>query len=180
MTKTKDAWDMTEAERTAEAARNRAEAERRSEASRESFDRCDTDGFLSQWASDMTASKLRAEAKLVEAGGLAEFPGLFDVTTGERVPAVLVVSDGKWGRRYSWRICDPKDGRGLYKWVNSRGVNAGKRAKANMEREGYVERMELARARVRIMGSGTGLSGAASCYVGTERVDGGYPGRPGY
>lgn len=43
----------------------------------DSFDRCDTDGFLSQWASGLTAQMHRLQAQVVEAGGVWEFSGLY-------------------------------------------------------------------------------------------------------
>jgi hypothetical protein len=36
----------------------------------DSFDRCDTDGFLSQWASGVMSQKKSLEADLLEAGGV--------------------------------------------------------------------------------------------------------------
>ena len=71
----------------------------------ESFQHSDTDGALSQWASDMTANYCEAAASLAEAHGMAEFPALFDAATGELVPALLL--DGKYG--LYWKVLDAFD-----------------------------------------------------------------------
>lgn len=63
----------------------------------DSFDRCDTDGFLSQWASDTTARQYDLAAVLAENGGEAEFDALFDLD-GNIVPAALI--DAKYGRTW--------------------------------------------------------------------------------
>ncbi len=44
----------------------------------ESFERCDTDGFLSQWAFGVTASQREREADLADNGNLGLFPALLD------------------------------------------------------------------------------------------------------
>ena len=67
----------------------RSEAAKREQSAADSFDRCDTDGFLSQWASGLTARELRLQAEIEEADGLAEFRGLFD-KDGNRIKAKLV------------------------------------------------------------------------------------------
>ena len=54
----------------------RAEASRMAQEAADSFARCDTDGFLSQWAMDLGARERRAQAAIVEAGGVCEFPAL--------------------------------------------------------------------------------------------------------
>jgi hypothetical protein len=64
----------------------RDRAGRLDQAAHDSFERCDTDGALSQWASQATARKLRAEADLIEAGGVARFTALFTLD-GELVPS---------------------------------------------------------------------------------------------
>ena len=44
----------------------------------DSFERCDTDGFLSQWANGINAQLDRAKAAIVEDGKTAIFAGLFE------------------------------------------------------------------------------------------------------
>lgn len=67
----------------------RAEAADLEQQAYDSFERCDTDGALSQWASGVTAQLRRAEAALLEAGGRARFPALFTLD-GQLVPAWTV------------------------------------------------------------------------------------------
>lgn len=44
----------------------------------ESFERCDTDGFLSQWASDLNGRTNLLKAEVIENGGKATFVGLYE------------------------------------------------------------------------------------------------------
>lgn len=60
-------------------------AEDAEQQSADSFERCDTDGFLSQWASGLTAQKYRLQANIEDNGGAAWFVGLY--AGSERVPA---------------------------------------------------------------------------------------------
>jgi hypothetical protein len=132
----------------------------------ESFQRCDTDGFLSQWASGLAAQKKRAQAEIEDNGGLWSFPCLWDLKDNCRVDADLI--DGKygkvwilsndyterWGRRFipfdSSHI-DPDD-QPEY-WTPSRS-----RVQKNLR---LVQRWEDRPAVAVIRGSGTGLSGQA-------------------
>lgn len=79
----------------------RAEAARHDREARDSFDRCDTDGFLSQWASGLTARQRRLEADLLERGNTSEFHALFTLD-GEWVPAQVI--DNRYGR--AWMLLD--------------------------------------------------------------------------
>jgi len=63
----------------ARAAELRAEATAARRRSAASFDSCDTDGFLSQWAADSMARLYDVQAEILENGGVAEFPALFDL-----------------------------------------------------------------------------------------------------
>jgi len=44
----------------------------------DSFERCDTDGFLSQRASQQTAREHLIQAEIIENGGVEEFVGLYE------------------------------------------------------------------------------------------------------
>lgn len=68
-----------------------AEAEQRAF---DSFERSDTDGFLSQWASGITAQLKRAQAEIEENGGVADFPALLDLE-GNEVPTRVI--PGQYG-----------------------------------------------------------------------------------
>jgi hypothetical protein len=133
----------------------------------DSFERCDTDGFLSQWASGLTAQLHRRQADLEDAGGVAEFWALYDAETGERIRAKLI--DGQYG--LCWALCDANDKftGTFYKSKYGEGTARTKMAKA-----GLVERRdELVAAKAVMQGKGTGLSGTA--WVATVRCDKGYP-----
>src|SRR5215831_2243806 len=78
--------------------------------SADSFDRCDTDGFLSQWASDQTGRIYQAAATLAEAGWMAESVALFDAETGALLDAKNVST--KYGS--SWMV---KAADGSVRWV---------------------------------------------------------------
>ncbi len=136
----------------------------------ESFERCDNDGFLTQWAHGLTAQKHQVAAELASNGGFDLFPGLFDRKTGARVPAIQV--HGEWG--CYWRLCDPKTGRFLHGRESiipdTRGPTGG------VARRGFVVLGEWARAEAVVRSIGTGLSGRA--WACAERTDNGYPGRP--
>jgi len=73
--------------------------------SAESFERCDTDGFLSQWASDVTGRLYDQLARVAEQGGKWMFAALADaagnVITGAREVKTRfgwawVTPDGQW------------------------------------------------------------------------------------
>jgi len=49
----------------------------------ESFDRCDTDGFVSQWVHGLGSAKAQKEAEIALHGGMAAFRCLVDLETGE-------------------------------------------------------------------------------------------------
>lgn len=80
-----------------QAAEARAKAAKCAQDAQESFDRCDTDGFLSQWASDRMSSHHRLEASIADNNGLAEFPALTDLD-GNLVPARMV--DTRYGSKF--------------------------------------------------------------------------------
>ena len=155
---------------TMSAAELRTAAADRDQAADASFERSDTDGFLSQWASGITARLYRAQADIADAGGVAEFPALFD-TAGNLVAAKLI--ETKFGM--AWGLLPSDDPRGRFTgfFNPSKARTAAKRQAADA-RKGYQVGRVLAPAKAEVMGSGTGLAGAASCYVGTRRTDGGF------
>ncbi|MFZ4434583.1 MAG: hypothetical protein ACOYOQ_15430 [Microthrixaceae bacterium] len=132
----------------AEAAEARAEAAA-------SFERVDTDGFVSQWASGINAQLADAKADLIEAGGVAEFPALFDVDTGEWVPSKLI--DTRYGTAWALLGEDAK--------FTGEFVTAFPARESTMARKGYREGRAVWPAKAVTYGSGTGLAGAASVRV---------------
>lgn len=139
-----------------------ADAHRRSE---ESFQRCDTDGFLSQWASDITGRQYSMQAEIAEAGGRAPFSGLYD---GDRRVAARLIEQPKfnapWITIYVWRL--RADEAATY---GRRFVPSGRNSRVQRQL-GLCERRELAPAMAAIGGRGKGLSGCASAYVCAERT----------
>lgn len=163
-------------EQLAKAAQLRAEAAADIAKREESHDRCDTDGFLTQWAHGLNAQERATQAEILEHGGCAKFIGLFDSVTGERVPAKII--SGNYGAR--WMICDPVTGRatGIFYAlgsINEDGTPVNS-PRTKLCKAGLEERIEWAPAVAKCVGSGRGLSGSA--WIATLRTDGGWPGAP--
>ena len=62
----------------ATATQHRKKAAAHFKAEADSFERCDTDGFLSQWSSNINGRLELTRAAIAEAGGVSEFAGLFE------------------------------------------------------------------------------------------------------
>jgi hypothetical protein len=121
----------------------------------DSFERCDTDGFISQAANQLTARKLNLQATIQDNNGLPEFPALFDLK-GNWVPAQLI--DNKFGGK-SWLLVD-ENGKSL-----SIFINAFPARRSTIANKGFVEGSVLRPATAQICGGGRGFSGITSCYV---------------
>lgn len=127
----------------------------------DSFDRCDTDGFLSQWASGMNADLKLARAKIAEAGGLATFTRLRLVTLdGQETDARRV--NTRYGSK--WRL-DSTD-----EWLGVQPVR-----ESTLARKGYREVEEFALAPAKAIHwappGARGLSGATSVQTLVLRAD---------
>jgi len=136
-----------------------AAAARNEQAKSESFERSDTDGFVSQWASGITAELNREKARISRQKGLDTFSGLYSGDT--RVRAKIV--NGQYGSVWLIDDCDQHltGGREF--------IPVG--SKSRVQRElGLSERQETAPAWACTAGSGTGLSGACSVRVITFRT----------
>lgn len=103
----------------------RAEAAQHDQDAHDSFERCDTDGFLSQWASGLTAQQKRLAADLVEAGGVTRILGPVTLD-GEPVRWRMV--NTKFG--YKWLVLDDHDD--AVAWLNPFAVNT-----ATLRKKGY-------------------------------------------
>ena len=170
------------AQMTADEHRAAAQANRDEAAA--SWERCDTDGFVSQWASGITAQLHSAQARLTDNGGRAEFAALFDLE-GNLVPAKLVLGRSFNGMapKESWLLLatdkpngpakkDPATGKTVF---HSRSYAATEsRQRAHHAKKGFYEGTVLAPARAETFGSGKGLAGASSVSVGYRRTDGGF------
>lgn len=158
---------------SAEADRLREQAAQHERDRQDSWERSDTDGFLSQWASGLNAQLDRRKADILDADGMSTFRGLFDRETGQRVRArIIEVAD-----RYSfvegatkplWLVLDSND-EAVY-WLPA---YKGDSKRSKLWKLGFEERDEEAPAAAKIAGRGRGLSGSA--WVTTYRTDGGMP-----
>lgn len=157
------------AEQLASAETNRAAASAATKRVEESWDRSDTDGFVTQWAGDLTSRKYTAQAAIDANGGVATFVGLFDAD-GNRVAAKQL--HGEYGSY--WALVDETD-RFTGVFVNRTRAEVGTKpsARSKMGQLGFYEDWETAPAKAVIQGRGTGLSGNA--WVATVRTDKGYP-----
>lgn len=142
----------------AKAAELRAKAAKRYQDAADSFARCDTDGFVSQAASTLSAQKLELEAQILMNGGMAEFTGLYE--GDRRVAARLVTS--RFGT--SWCLSDEESDK-----FGRKFIPFGSRSRIQKQL-GLQERLERAPAKAEIVGSGKGLSGLASARVAAVRA----------
>lgn len=129
------------------------------QAREESFQRSDTDGFLTQWALGLNSVLERLRAEILGHGGFAVFPALYNRHTGERVDAVL--REGQHG--FYWMLLDD-DGRPTGEFF---GDTRTKRAK--LWKSGYAVLGEWAPAKAYMAGKGYGLSGSA--WPAVKRID---------
>jgi hypothetical protein len=125
-----------------------------------SFERCDTDGALSQWSSGLNAQRARLQADIVDAGGVAKFPALFTLD-GEYVPAKRI--EGQWGPR--WMVLDADGNRtGEY-------LPYFPKRRDTLAKKGYVEGFVLRPARADYA---EGRGGLVTVYVTSKATDGGW------
>lgn len=100
----------------------------------ESWDRSDTDGFLTQWAAGCMSALYRLQAKIELQGGMWEVPALFDLD-GNLVAARNV--KGRYG--YVWAVMASDEPYSeVIAWVNeSKARTPEARAKA-LAKKGYA------------------------------------------
>jgi hypothetical protein len=123
----------------------------------ESFERCDTDGFLSQWAGGICAQRDRRAAEVADAGGMWTFARTRLVRLdGTETDAREVQTRYGW----KWRL-DSTD-----EWLPVRPAR-----ESTLAKRGYreVEEHEVAPAKVTLDGNGRGMSG--NVWVRTYRPD---------
>lgn len=157
----------TEAEHTAAAEHHAREAQA-------SWDRSDTDGFLTQWSHGISGQVERRKAEIAANGGRAEVPALFDAETGELVAAKLVQVYDKFKYRYTSKwivLADDDPNSAAVKWINAFPAR-----KSTMTKHGYTEGYVLAPATAKTWAppGSKGMSGLASVSVITARTDGGF------
>jgi hypothetical protein len=150
-----------------------ARATRAVEAERESFDRCDTDGFLSQWSHSMTRDLAQANARILENGGHAPFPVLCDAS-GEVLATVVFTFENPhprgWGIqcRDMWRLGDALAEKHGRKWVPcGSGSRVQKQLGLHEETRWFPAFAKLTVGRGQ---RSTGLGGCANAFVATFRI----------
>jgi hypothetical protein len=160
----------------------RAEAAAHEQEAADSFERCDTDGFLSQWAHGINAQEKRLQASILENGGVADFVGLFRVADGKRVRAKII--DTSYGS--AWAFVDHTDKlTGEFVsvgWANDEVAADGtvkQKGRGSQKRKalGLYEAHETAPAKAKTWAppGARGLGGATQVRVITVRTDGGFP-----
>lgn len=138
---------------------------RRDEAA--SFERCDTDGFLSQWSSGLHGRLYDLCADLAETGGIAELDWIFDAETGEPV------ADWKWVQgRYGSSILIPGAEYGQGRFFRPSSAAKGATRLARDKAKGFYWGVVKAEVVVMMGGGGTGLAGALSVRPIMERRKG--------
>lgn len=147
---------LVEMENEQNAAEHREKANELRGKVEESWQRSDTDGFLSQWALGISAQREDRLAAIAEAGGKAEFTVALDAD-GNLVPMKTV--DTKYGSR---RVTLDENGR-FDKWYS---FSTGPRS--NFAKDGLREARVMHPATAILSGSGTGLSG--NVWVATKPI----------
>jgi len=144
----------------------RAEAQRCREQAEESFQRSDTDGFLSQWALGLSAQKADRQAEIVEAGGVSTFVGLYQGTRRVKAKVIGVPAfNAPWVTEDVWML-DASEG-ALIAARGKKFLPTGSKSRV-LKALGLAEKAELDKAEAQIVGRGKGLSGSA--WVETVRI----------
>ena len=136
----------------------------------DSWENSDTDGFVSQWASGITAREYDLKAEVEDNGGKSEFSALFDLE-GNLVPAKLV--DTQYGR--AWGLLSSDDATSPFKgWFSPSNAATDSHRIHNNAKKGYYEGTVMAPAGVTTTSRGRGLGSAGSVCVITYRKDRGF------
>lgn len=99
----------------------------------ESYDRCDTDGFLSQWAAGQMANRYHHLARLARQGWSWDYHALFDLD-GNLIPAKYLETRYGW----SWALLasDDPDSH-IIGWFNESSAQDPARARTNNAKKGF-------------------------------------------
>lgn len=117
----------------AKAAELRESAAAHDREAEDSFQRCDTDGALTQWSHGVNAQKDRLQADIEENDGKAEFTALFDLE-GNLVAAKYIETRFGW----AWGVLENDDpNSAIVSWFNSSEARKGATARRNDARKGY-------------------------------------------
>lgn len=154
--------NLTPAQRAELAAAKRAEGRRSSQEAYASFERCDTDGFMSQWASGVTATVREAEAVLIENGGLVEVEALFDLE-GNLVSTHNFMRTNQFSHSEElvWRTSDDFVARGGKRFLTLSEARKGKTRYVNDEKKGVRVGLVRVRGTVQVRGAYNAARGVA-------------------
>ena len=117
----------------------------------DSFERCDTDGFLSQWANGLNGQLNRAKAEIIENGGYDWFWVLKD--SKGNIVSDKIITDHYNNQK--WLVKDS-----FVKQVGRKYIPEGENSRIQKRLGLYEEEIE-AMAWACLDGKGTGLSGTA-------------------
>jgi hypothetical protein len=135
----------------------KAEAAAHYAAKEESFQSCDTDGFVSQWAHGIMGNVAALNAQIAADGGVYPFPVLVNLD-GQPVAAELKYLKSKFKPSFAaaepvWMVHLKTGG---VKWVKAFPVKPG-----TLNKKGFAEATMKLPAEAYVAGEGYGLSGKA-------------------
>jgi hypothetical protein len=149
----------------------KASAARQRQDAHDSFERCDTDGFLSQWASQIGAQCNARKAELLMNGGCAQFPVLCDAEGNVVADKVFTFTNkfASWTTVQKWKVDEAKYGR---RWIPLAGYSGKSRVQAALGLHEESRWMPaVAKISVPAGRKNTGLAGCANASVFTFRAD---------
>jgi len=118
----------------------RAMANRSNNEAYESFERCDTDGFLSQWANQQMTSRYLNLAAVAENGWKREFHALFDLEGNLIAAKYLEVNDNYAykGTTWKWGILENDDPRSrIVQWFKESSAQKPETQVKNNAKKGF-------------------------------------------
>ena len=123
-----------------------------------SWERSDTDGFVSQWCHSLARDEALLNAKIAENNGLHRFLGLYH--GNRRVSAKIITT--RFG--VCWFL-KPNE----VNYFGRKFIPTGSKSRIQ-KKLGLREALEWDKAKAITTGSGTGMSGLATCHVVAVRV----------
>jgi hypothetical protein len=150
-----------------------ADKRRSRELSEASFQRSDTDGFLTQWAHDITARLDESKIELLRHGGHARFPVLCDADGNVVADRIYKFPNSRapWLTVERWKLPNDLADRLGRRWIPVAGHSGKSRVQKAL---GLHEDMRWMPAYAKITTGdreSRGLSGCANAYVGIFRRD---------
>jgi hypothetical protein len=134
-------------------------------ARQESWERSDTDGSLSQWASGITGRLDEAKAELAENDGMMETRALFNLDG-----TIASVHNG-WGQYGEWWLLnDASAARFGKKFFSPSSANTAAKRYANDKKKGFTVGTVRVKGYATTAGGGNGTGGATGVYVATFPV----------